>query len=66
MEMQNSSGEIRLSQKQIMGITGCLITFVGAFMPIVNLLHSSMPALAQYNDARKHLGKGFIPHCHRA
>ena len=36
MEKQNSPTEIRLSQKQMLGIAGCLITFVGVFMPIIS------------------------------
>lgn len=37
MDEQKPQGEIKLSTKQIIGIAGCLITFVGVFMPIVSI-----------------------------
>lgn len=53
METQNSSGEIKLSQKQILGIAGCLITFIGVFMPIV-----SIPIVGDLNYFRNGEGDG--------
>lgn len=55
MKKQNSPGEIRLSQKQILGIAGCLITFVGVFMPIV-----SVPVVGDMNYFRNGEGDGVL------
>ena len=55
MNNQNSSGEIKLSQKQILGIAGCLITFVGVFMPII-----SIPIVGDMNYFRNGEGDGIF------
>ena len=55
MEKQNSSGEIRLSQKQVLGIAGCLITFIGVFTPIV-----SVPIVGDMNYFRNGEGDGIF------